>query len=195
MSWSKLDNQMKNYHSDLTSLVKVSPLMADRLATTIASEVRFFQPDTKRAIREATPIKLSARLDELKSFQYFMDSMHMSGGDKAPQVVRAQVIIQNYICFVYLSDACFNELKKASKAGTTLRKCAKYLTDNPIRAFRNAIAHSNWTYSKDSSSLVYWARKGADRNEPLVEHTVSNETLAFWQALSRCTAYAAFENL
>lgn len=195
MSWSNLDKQMKAYHDELTSLVKVGPLTADRLATSIASEVRFMEPQKKQAIRDATPVKLSARLDELRAFQHFMDSVHISGLDQSPQFVRAQILAQNYICFVYLSDSCFNELRNGSDSGTTLRKCAKYLTDNPIRAFRNAIAHSNWTYTKDHSALVYWARKGAVRDEPLIKHTVNNETLAFWQALSRCTAYAAFSNL
>lgn len=195
MSWSHLDNQMKAYQYELTSLVKVGPSMADRLATSIASEVRFLAPQKKQAIREATPVKLSARLDELGAFQQYIDDVHNSGLDKLPQFVRSQVIVQNYICFVYLSDSCFTELRKGSEPGSTLRKCTKYLTDNPIRAFRNAIAHSNWTYAKDYSSLIYWARKGAEADEPLVKHTVNNETLAFWQALSRCTAYAAFSNL
>lgn len=195
MSWSNLDNQMKAYHNELTSLVKVCTLAADCLATSISKEVGRLENQKRQAIRDATPVKLSARLDELRAFQNFMESVHISRLDQSPQFVRAQILTQNYICFVYLSDSCFNELRKGSEAGTTLRKCAQYLTDNPIRAFRNAIAHSNWTYTKDHSALVYWARKGAGRDEPLIEHTVSNETLAFWQALSRCTAYAAFSNL
>jgi hypothetical protein len=88
MSWSHLDDQMKAYHDELTSLVRVGPLMADRLATSIASEVRFMEPQKKKAIRDATPVKLSARLDELGAFQSFMESVHISGLDQSAQFVR-----------------------------------------------------------------------------------------------------------
>ena len=64
-----------------------------------------------------------------------------------------------------------------------------------MRAFRNAVAHANWTYRADCRALVYWARKGSDPNEPLEQFEVEQDDLSFWQALSRCVAYAAYSNL
>lgn len=46
------------------------------------------------------------------------------------------------------------------------------------------------------SKLLYnWARKGGDLNEPLQQFEVEQDDLNFWQALSRCVAYAAYSNL
>jgi len=47
----------------------------------------------------------------------------------------------------------------------------------------------------DYSGLVFWAKKGADPNEPLSRFEVSQEDLNFWQTLSRCVAYAAYTSL
>ncbi len=109
-----------------------------------------------------------------------------------PGVTRAQVITQNYVCFVYLSEAWFRELCKIAGSGTVTKKCCKFLTDNPIRAFRNAISHSNWCYKSDFSGIEYWARKGSDANEPMVKFEVSQSELNFWQTLARCTAYTSY---
>ena len=112
-----------------------------------------------------------------------------------PAITRAQVIVQNYVCFVYLDEACFRALRKTSKPGSVTRRCCEYLTDNPIRAFRNAIAHSNWTYTPDFRGLVYWARKGSDPYEALFRFEVAQRELDFWQALSRGVAYAAYTSI
>jgi 5-methylcytosine-specific restriction endonuclease McrA len=96
---------------------------------------------------------------------------------------------------VYLPESCFKALAKVCPSGSAAKKCAQYLSNNPVRAYRNAIAHSNWTYRKDFQAIVYWAKKGSEENEPLVRFEVEQDDLAFWQALSRCVAYAAFSNL
>jgi hypothetical protein len=126
-------------------------------------------------------------------FQGFMDHVVNTGGP--PVVVRAQVVYQNYICFVYLGESCFNVLKKELPPDSTARKCCRFLTDNPVRAFRNAVAHANWRYLSDFSGLEFWARKGADATDPMVRFEVSQQDLGFWQSLARCTGYAAFLSL
>ncbi len=79
-----------------------------------------------------------------------------------PQLTRAQVIVQNYICFVYLGEACFQVLRREAPTGSTVKRCCRFLTDNPVRAFRNAVAHGNWKYTPEFSGLEFWARKGGD---------------------------------
>lgn len=75
------------------------------------------------------------------------------------------------------------------------KRCFKFLTDNPIRAFRNAVAHANWTYRDDFGALVFWARKDGSSDEERTKFEVTQDELQFWQALSKCVAYAAYTNL
>jgi hypothetical protein len=126
----------------------------------------------------------------LRGFQMFMDIVNSV--EPNPGVIRSQVITQNYICFVYLGDACFKALRKATPSGNVTRKCCQFLTDNPVRALRNSLAHANWTYREDYSGLVFWARKGSDPGESLARFEADQNDVNFWQALSRCVAYVAY---
>jgi hypothetical protein len=193
MSWARLDKQMATWSDRLVSKVKITPENSQKLATTVASDVRFLPPSAKIQIGAASPVQLNQRLEELEAFQGWMDIAHRS--KPSPFITRAQVITQNYICFVYLPESCFRILSKVAPAGSTARKCALFLSNNPIRAFRNAIAHANWTYRRDYKGLLYWARRDGDPSEAVSQFEVTQEELTFWQSLSRCVAYAAFSNL
>jgi hypothetical protein len=189
----QLDNQMQTWSPRLRDDLGVSMEASKALATTIASDVRGLSAETRASLVSATPVPLKGRVDELVAFQDFMDTASAIEG--VPVLARAQVIVQNYVCFVYLGDACFRILAQASPSGCTVKRCCRFLTDNPVRAFRNAIAHGNWSYKPDFSGLVFWARKGADPQEALSTFEVSQNDLNFWQSLARCTAYAAFTTL
>jgi hypothetical protein len=192
MSWARVDAQLAQHKELLTSEVKLDSETCLRLATTIAAETRFLTRSAKQEIAEASPVSASERLTELKAFQLWMD---MAGSVRDPVVTRAQFITQNYVCFVYLPEACFTVVRKHAPPGSATRKCATFLTDNPVRAFRNAVAHANWQYRSDFAALVYWARKGSDSAEPLSRFEVDHKMLEFWQALARCVAYSVYENL
>jgi hypothetical protein len=193
MSYEHLDSQLKTFSDRLTEAVRLTSSEASKVATLIAAEVRFLEPAPRAEVHAAGPVPLSDRLDELQAFQAWMDLASTIRGN--PAVTRAQVIVQNYVCFVYLGEACFRALRRTSKPGSVTRRCCEYLTDNPIRAFRNAIAHSNWTYAPDFSGLVYWARKGSDPDEVLSRFEVGQRELDFWQTLSRGVAYAAYTSI
>ena len=184
---------MRAFSAQLTSEVRLKPDIVAKLATTIAADVRFLTPEQKVEIRAASPVPLADRLAELQAFQGWMDKAHTVRNN--PFVTRAQVLSQNYICFVYLPEACFRVLSKACPSGSATKKCAQFLSNNPVRAFRNAVAHANWTYRSDFGAIVYWARKGNDATEPLEKFEVGQSELSFWQALSRCVAYAAYSNV
>ncbi|MCC5847879.1 MAG: hypothetical protein JJU29_07270 [Verrucomicrobia bacterium] len=190
MSWSHIDEQMRSFAPFLRDQFGITPPQSNHLASEIAAEIRMLPRETLDSITEADPISATARLEELRGFQMFMDIVQAF--ESHPSVTRAQVINQNYVCFVYLGDACFNALRKAAPPGSVTRKCCKFLTDNPVRAFRNSLAHANWTYREDFSGLVFWARKGGDPNESLTRFEVGQNDLNFWQALSRCVAYIAY---
>lgn len=189
----EIDRQLEYWSDKLQSDVKISENDCSKIATTVAKDVRWLSREQKEEIRVSSPVDLSSRYNELIAFQTWMDIVNNS--QQHPAVVRAQVIVQNYICFVYLNESCFRVLKKFFPNGGSSKKCCNYLVNNPIRAFRNAIAHSNWCYKKDFTGLLYWSRKGDRPDEPLHKFEVSNSELAFWQTLARGVAYAAFENL
>ena len=109
--------------------------------------------------------------------------------------MRAQVLYPNYICFVYLGEAPFKVLSREAPPSSVTRKCARLLTNNPVRAFRNAVAHGNWRYRDDFAGLVFWSRKGSDSSEDLHRFEVEQHELNFWQALSRGVAYSAYLHL
>jgi len=180
---------MQQWSTRLRDYLKIHPPESNQLATTIAKEVAALPDDAKEQAKASSQIALAVRLEELLAFQRFMDHLHAVSRPK-PVEVRAQVVYQNYICFVYLGESCFNVLKKRLPSGSTAKKCCTFLTNNPVRALRNAVAHSNWRYLSDFSGLEYWARKG-EAKEPMVRFEVSQQDLSFWQALARCTAYAS----
>lgn len=184
---------MRAFSARLVVEVKLTPEMAEKLATHVAADVRFLSAEQKFEIRTASPISVEDRLAELQAFQAWMD--HARTVKNNPSVVRAQVLSQSYMCFVYLPEACFRVLAKVCPSGSAAKKCAQFLSNNPIRAFRNAVAHANWTYRSDFGAIVYWARKGDDQDAPLERFEAEQNDLAFWQSLSRCVAYAAYSNL
>ena len=194
MTWTRLDEQMAAWSARLVREVKISEGDSRQLGTKIASDVRFLPRAVKDEILTASPVALRDRLDELHAFQGWIDHLTRDA-NRSPFVVRAQVLTQNYMCFVYLPEFFFGVLSKKAASGSVARRCAKFLTDDRIRYFRNAVAHANWSYREDFGALAYWSRKGCSRDDPLFKFEVTNEELEFWQALSRCVAYAALSNL
>ena len=193
MTWSKLDSQLARWSDRLISELQVPAHAANKLATTVAAEIRFLPTEAKVELRHSSPVALNDRLEELVGFQGFMDATRSV--QNSPYLVRTQVITQNYICFLYLPESCFRILRKAMPPESTTRACAKFLSDNPVRAFRNALAHANWCYGPGFNSIVFWARKGVGADEPLEKFEVTQEELMSWQSLSRCVGYAALSNL
>lgn len=190
MSWTHLDQQMRSFAPYLRDQFGLHPPQSNCLATEIANDIQLLSRSQLDSLIAGDAVGPQARLDELRGFQSFMDIVHSM--NPHPAINRAQVITQNYICFVYLGDACFKALRKATPPGSVTRKCCQFLTDNPVRAFRNALAHANWSYREDYRALVFWARKGSGPDEALSRHEVEQNDLVFWQALSRCVAYVAY---
>lgn len=195
MSWNFLDSQMAHYKKELKEDVKLEERDSSRLATTVSSEVRFLSKEQKKILIESSPVALKNRIEELKAFQRFMDRTSELELDKYPEITRSKVIYQSYICFLYLPESCFKVLAKEMPRKCVTRKCAKFLTNNPVRSFRNAVAHANWSYSCDFSGLDFWARKGAETEEPLQKFYVDQRKMEFWQCLSRCIGYAVLSNI
>ncbi len=188
--WTTLDDQMRSYSPFLRDEFRIGPPESNTLASTIAKEIRALPEEALQSFLSSETVQPSDRLDELVGFQSFMDLAQANPGH--PGLTRAQVITQNYISFVYLGDACFKTLRKSAPSSSVTKRCCQFLTDNPVRAFRNAVAHANWKYKPDFSGLIFWSRKGNDISETLTRFEVSQDDLGFWQALARCVAYVAY---
>ena len=194
-SWQALDSQMRQYRDRLLSEVRLSQEShLKKLASTLSWEVRCLDAADKRRIAEASPVLLKSRREEFEAFQHFCDQIN--GWDiPNPAFVRARVIYQNYLCFVYASESLFRALNEIAKNGSATKKCSKYLLRGRLHYFRNAIAHSNWQYKSDFSGIEYWSRKSNEPDAALHEFEVEQGELGFWQALSRSVAYTTLLNV
>lgn len=192
-NWVILDEQMRQYSPFLRDNLRIGLPESNNLATAIATEIELILKGGMQQILQLDKVDIHDRFCELIAFQAFMDIFNNDKVIHEPGLIRAQVITQNYVSFVYLNDACFKFLRKKTPPGSITKKCCKFLTDNPVRAFRNAFAHANWKYNSDYSGLIFWARKGSDPNESMSQFEVSQRDLGFWQALSRCVAYIFYQ--
>jgi hypothetical protein len=100
-----LDEQMRHWATRLRDKIKLQSPETDVLATTIAREVGALSFEAKQRVRDASLIPLGARLEELSAFQGWMDLIQRS--KPLPVAVRAQVVTQLYVCFVYLGQSLF----------------------------------------------------------------------------------------
>lgn len=193
-----LDRQLYHYNDRLKEDIGVETKYLGSICTTIYKELGQLSIENLLAIEKASPVRLELRIEELIAFNMMMDRVNRQLS-KYPEIVRSQVIVQNYVAFVYLKDNCFDVTRKVMPSGTLTRRICQFLLNNPVRAFRNAIAHGNWQYTNDYSGIKYYAYKGESKPnvEPqeMSEFSVGNNELGFWQALSRATAYTIYSHI
>ncbi len=189
-----LDQQLAMFRGRLCDEVGLQLDESKKVATMVAADIRFLAPEAKAEIKATSPVPLSARLEELVAFQTWSD--FATSVTNNPAITRASVVVQNYICFVYLKDACFEVVAKRAAAGSVAARCAKYLSRGAVRDFRNAFSHANWRYNATFTGLECWVLENArNRSGPMRNFEVSQEELNFWQMLSRAVAYASYEQL
>ena len=188
-----LDKQMYIWKDKLNTDVKIPIDSCFCLATTIKNEIEGLNNEERNIIIDSNPVKILYRIEELQAFQTMMDTFYQL--KREPALIRSQIIVQNYICFVYLKDSLFELLKKSMSSKSITKLCCKFLLNNPVRAFRNSFAHGNWNYKKDFSGIDFWAYKGEPTEEPMDKWEVCQEDLSFWQALSRVIAYVTYLTL
>ena len=193
-SLQKLNRQLAVHSKRLLKDVGLTADEASKVATLVATDIRSLSPDAKAEIKAASPVQISARIDELLVFQAWMDLAQLR--PKHPTIVRAQGIVQNYICFIYLKDACFEVISKQAATKSVAARCAKHLSRGVVRDFRNAFAHANWQHNSTYTGLECWVLQNADNRLGRLKHFyVSQEDLIFWRALSRAVAYATYLQL
>ena len=151
------DQQLKHFSNRLKNDVKIEEKYIDSICSTIYQELSLLSFEDLSKIENASPVDLEIRVEELKAFNMMMNRMNNTKLRQFPELVRSQIIVQNYIAFVYLKDNCFEVAKKVSPTGSLTKRICKFLLNNPVRAFRNSIAHGNWQYTGDFSGLKYFA--------------------------------------
>jgi len=147
-----LDRQLAAFRNRLCDEVGLKPEDASKVATLVAADIRFLPIEAKDEIRAASPVPLNSRFEELVAFQAWSD--FSTSVKNNPAIARASVVVQNYICFVYLKDACFEVVAKRAISGSVAACCSAFLSQGAVRDFRNAFSHANWQYS----SSIYRAR-------------------------------------
>jgi hypothetical protein len=115
-----------------------------------------------------------------------MDIAHRNHNN--PAVVRAQIMTELYVAFVWLRDSIFKPLAQRMPKDTVFVAIEYFLSSGRLRPLRNAVAHGRWCYLADFSGLEYWAEPS--RGQPHERFEVTNEDLNAWQLLSRGTAIA-----
>lgn len=189
-----LNQQLAVFRDRLCGEVGLKAEDATRVATLVAADIRFLPLEAKTEIKAASQVPLSARFEELVAFQAWSD--FATSVRSNPAITRASVVVQNYICFVYLKDACFEVVARRAAGGSVAARSAEYLSRGAVRDFRNAFSHANWRYNATFTGLECWVLEDArNRSGPMRHFEVSQGDLNFWQALSRGVAYATYEQL
>jgi hypothetical protein len=184
------DEAMRQWGPRLRDDLGISPPESQFLATTLFSELCQIPNLGERPGDET--IAFADRFNELACFMNYLGE-RQAEGDIGLLENRAHLVQSNYICFVYLGESCFLRLRKLTPPASAARKCLKFLTENPIRAFRNAIAHANWLVT--DGTVTFWAKKGAEKDDLLCRFTVEDEERRFWFFLSLCVATSSFAAL
>src|SRR3970040_85831 len=98
MGWDHIDNQMKAYRTKLMDDLGLDSIASNNLATAISLEIDNLSQSQMEEVKNTfTPIPIELVFEEINAFQQWMD---LSTKIKGPLVTRAQVIVQNYICFL-----------------------------------------------------------------------------------------------
>lgn len=189
--WSKMDLQLKKDSDFFSKELKIDKDTINHIATKLAEEINDLSPDDKLEIRNSDLIDLRYRYQEVNAFNMGMNNTFLND----PAIGRLKMLATNYLAFVYLNESVFNRLYKRMDRDTLTKKCCKFLINNPVRAFRNALAHGNWRFKTDFSGIVYWARKGDQVDEPIVDFEVSGTNLKSWQSIALGIGYIIFSEL
>lgn len=161
-----------------------------RVATDIHNAVVSLESSAKDDLRQALMVPPDRYVEELSAFQGWIEIAHQNRDN--PFVVRAQVMTELYVSFVWLKDSVMKPASEFLLDGT-FDAVETFLRTGQRRLLRNAIAHGRWCYLPDFSGLEYWAEPS--RHQPHERFEIDQRELGLWQVLSRGTAIAVLLGL
>ncbi len=154
------------------------------LAATIHSEIAELDEAITNQLRVSVLIPPERYVEELTAFQTWMDIAQANASN--PVIVRAQVMTQLYVAFVWLRDSLMKPTAEVVSQHSTFTTVERFLASGRRRTLRNAIAHGRWCYLPDFTGLEWWAEPSWGQTHERVE--ISQIDLDAWQLLSRGTA-------
>jgi hypothetical protein len=186
MTFDHLDSQLQ-----FARLASETPALTDgswsQLATTVHREVASLSEASTNQLRRSVQIPPERYLEELTAFQRWMDFAHANATN--PAIVRAQVMTELYVSFLWLQDSLMVPIAAVLPAGSVVSAITTFLGTGACERLREAVVHGRWCYLPDFSGLDCWTRIGTDQR---FEHfEVGDRDLNAWQLLSRGTAIAA----
>lgn len=156
------------------------------LATTIYGEVAALDEAATNQLRVELVIPPERYVEELTASQAWMDIAHANPSNAV--LVRAQVMTELYVAFVWLRDSVMRPAAQAVSEQAVLVAVEAFLSSGPRRMLRNAVAHGRWCYLPGFTGLECWAEPS--RGQPHQRFELSQTDLGAWQLLSRGTAIA-----
>ncbi len=115
MSWEIIDQQMRVYRTKLMDDFKLDGEASSNLATAISIEINALsEQKLDEVLSVFLPVSIEHVFEEITAFQQWMVTVP----DNQAAASRARVIVQNYICFLYLRDACFAKLSSIMREGS-----------------------------------------------------------------------------
>ncbi|WP_100792367.1 hypothetical protein [Leptospira brenneri] len=194
-NFEKLDLQMKAYQQELVENVFLNYQQTIKIATNLGIDFTNSKERILREINENDKISFNDRYNEFLSFQGMMDIFNSNKSIlKNPEIVRMQVIAQNYISFTYFNEIIYHSVEKFMQNDSVAKKCINFITTGRVRLFRNAFSHGNWKYKSDYSGLIFYARENK-HDTSLKEFHLEDFELGFWQSLSRTINYTLLETI
>src|SRR5680860_715983 len=147
-----LDNQLLAARAS-TEAPDLPDRVWDCLATTINDEIAGLDETSANQLRLSLLIPPERYLEELTAFQTWMDIARANADN--PVIVRAQVMTQLYVAFVWLRDSVMKPAAAAVSDQTAFATIERFLSSGHRRMLRNAIAiaHGRWCYLPDFKGL------------------------------------------
>ncbi|MDA8069533.1 MAG: hypothetical protein M0T77_13145 [Actinomycetota bacterium] len=185
MSFAHLDQQLNAVRAS-TDVPDFADDVWGSLATTVHAEVAALGDAVHNQLRLQLLIPPERYIDELTAFQAWMEVARANATN--PVIVRAQVMTEIYVAFVWLRDSLMKPVAARAPEDSVVRSVHRFLSTGRRRLLRNAIAHGHWCYLSDSKGLEYWAEPSrAERHQ---RFAISQADLDAWQLLARGTAIA-----
>lgn len=178
--------------SDALSKLNIDKKYHSKIATYIDEELSKLDKSDIYKIKEFSPVDLNERIQELGRFDELVHKVLNNKDKISGNEMTCFITYRSYMLFVYIKDNCFEKTKAITHNGTITKKICTYLTENPVRAYRNAIAHGNFFYSPKDQEIIYYNRNPANQ---ITEYKLKMKEWNFWQELARGTAYTIYGHI
>lgn len=195
------DDRLRKYAPRAVDDVSLTYEQANSVASTIYREVSALEDvQAIQGLTQTSPISATQRLFFFENYliwkrhleprQILPTSADLPRERMVSALDEACSVIDLYACFVFGGEGLFQSLASVSPKRSCTGRCARFLRNGDLRALRNAVAHGNWHLVPDGS-IRYWAHKGADKNESLVEFVASADVMNFYLLLSQCVSWSS----